>query len=111
VNDTTETSRCPHCGAPLLRFELPDNTGWQSEYQLACFNDDCPYFARGWKRMRDEYAVAASYRYRMDPTTGEVSPLAVWSSDALKDRILDPLPGDELHAPGPDGDTDPGGTS
>ncbi len=111
MNHSLETSCCPHCGELLQRFELPDNTGWPSEFQLACFNDDCPYFTRGWERMRDEYAVGASYRYRLDPTTGEVSPLAVWSSDALKDRILDQQSGDGHSDPRPDVDPDNGGAS
>lgn len=99
-------STCPHCGEPLSRFSLPENTGWQSEYQLACFNDDCPYFRRGWERMREHYAVAASYRYRVDPTTGEISPLAVWSEFAMRDRILDEDDGEPReHEPdGPQGD-------
>ena len=80
---------CPHCHQPLTRFELPENTGWEGEYQLACFNDDCPYYRRGWEHMEAQYAVRASYRYRVDPTTGKASPLAVWSPTALKDRILE----------------------
>lgn len=86
---TTSHPVCPHCNQPLQAFELPDNTGWQGEFQLACFNDDCPYFVRGWQHMQENYAVRASYRYRIDPPSGDVSPLAVWSSDALKDRIID----------------------
>jgi len=39
--------------------------------------------------MEEHYAVKASYRYRVDPATAKPSPLAVWSTDALKDRILD----------------------
>ena len=39
--------------------------------------------------MEEHYAVKASYRYRVNPTTGSASPLAVWSTDALKDRIID----------------------
>jgi hypothetical protein len=39
--------------------------------------------------MKSNYAVNASYRFRFDPPTGQTSPLAVWSSDALKDRIID----------------------
>jgi hypothetical protein len=39
--------------------------------------------------MEDVYGVKVSYRYRIDPATGQSSPLAVWSKDALKDRILE----------------------
>ncbi|RLA49101.1 MAG: hypothetical protein DRQ98_14220 [Gammaproteobacteria bacterium] len=80
---------CPHCNENLQPFELPDNTGWETGFQLACFNDECPYFVRGWEHMQEKYAVKASYRYRVDPTSGKASPLAVWSTDAIKDRILD----------------------
>jgi hypothetical protein len=80
---------CPHCNHDLQPFELPDNTGWQTEFQLACFNDECPYFRRGWEHMESNFAVKASYRYRVDPANGRPSPLPVWSVDALKDRILD----------------------
>jgi len=81
--------RCPHCGGALQPFSLPDNGGWQTPFHVACFNDECPYFRRGWEHMETEYGVKTSYRYRVDPASGRASPLAVWSRDALKDRILD----------------------
>ena len=81
--------KCPHCGEPLQAFALPEEGGWDSTFHVACFNDDCPYFVRGWQRMEDTYGVKVSYRYRIDPANGQVSPVAVWSRDALKDRILD----------------------
>jgi len=81
--------KCPHCGEPLQAFALPEEGGWESTFHVACFNDDCAYFVRGRRRMEDVYGVKVSYRYRVDPTTGQSSPLAVWSPDALKDRILD----------------------
>jgi hypothetical protein len=81
--------QCPHCGEPLQAFAVPEEGGWDSEFHVACFNDDCSYFTRGWHRMEDVYGVRVSYRYRIDPATGQASPLAVWSRDALKDRILD----------------------
>jgi hypothetical protein len=89
VTNVSDIPTCPHCDQPLRAFELPENTGWEGDFHLACFNDSCPYYARGWEHMQAKYAVRASYRYRVDPTTGAASPLAVWSPDALKDRILD----------------------
>ena len=73
----------------MQAFELPDSGGWDSQFQLACFNDDCPYYVRGWEHMMKNYAVKASYRFRFDPFTGEKSPIAVWSTSALKDRIIE----------------------
>lgn len=89
MNELPKEPECPHCGQRLRAFELPDNTGWEGGFQLACFNDECPYFQRGWTHMEEHYAVKASYRYRVNPNTGAASPLAVWSASALKDRIID----------------------
>jgi len=80
---------CPHCGEALLPFELPENAGWPTDFHLACFNDECPYYQRGWEHMMSQYSVRASYRYRVDPATGSASPQAVWPPTALRDRILD----------------------
>jgi hypothetical protein len=85
----TTQPRCPHCGDPLQAFELPEQGGWDSPFHAACFNDDCPYYTQGWEWMESQYGVKASYRYRIDPASGHASPLAVWSRDAIKDRILD----------------------
>jgi len=68
---------------------MPDNSGWQEEFHLACFNDECSYYKRGWEWMYEKYAVRASYRYRLDPRTGTESPLPVWSSGAHRDRIVE----------------------
>jgi len=80
---------CPHCGAALQPFSLPEGGGWDSDFHIACFNDECSYYLRGWKRMEDTYGVKSSYRFRIDPANGKQSPLAVWSPSAIKDRILD----------------------
>jgi hypothetical protein len=45
--------------------------------------------------MESNYAVKSSYRYRLDPATGNPSPLAVWSNDAVKDRIIEAAIGDQ----------------
>jgi hypothetical protein len=89
VKSFTERPECPHCNTPLQAFKLPDNTGWQDEIHFACFNDDCPYYRRGWEHMTETYSMKVSYRYRVIPETGKSSPLPVWSPEAMRDRILD----------------------
>ena len=84
-----DVPRCPHCQESLQPFELPDNTGWQSDFHVACFNDECSYYRRGWEWMESRFGVKSSYRYRVDPTTGKASPLGVWSPSAIRDLILD----------------------
>ena len=84
ANPTT----CPHCGTKLVRWENPPLGSWGAGFQLVCFNDECPYFVRGWHWMYEHYAVRASYRFRCDPETGETGPLPVWSKDALRESIL-----------------------
>jgi hypothetical protein len=79
---------CPHCHSQLVRLANPQVSTWSGEYQYACFNDDCPYFVRGWTWMQEHFNVTASYRYRIDPVKGESGPLPVWSKDALRSSIL-----------------------
>ena len=80
---------CPHCGEALRAFEVPEQTNWGQEVQWACFNDECCYYKDGWDWMWEQYSVKASYRYRVtDRQTGKSSPLAVWSSTAVLDRII-----------------------
>lgn len=79
---------CPHCGQPMLKWRVPDLTTWGSEFQYICFNDECPYYVRGWKWMQERFQVSGSYRHRMDPVTGEQGPIPVWSANALRDRIV-----------------------
>lgn len=80
---------CPHCNRTMVRWQNPQLTNWQGDFQFVCFNDDCPYFVRGWEWMKSQFNVHASYRHRLNPVNGETGPLPVWSRDALKSGILD----------------------
>lgn len=87
MSDVSKTT-CPHCKATLARFALPE-AGFDHEYDYACFNDDCPYYVRGWTWMFEQFGVKTSYRYRVDSQSGLASPIPVWSPTALRCRILD----------------------
>ncbi|HSB20670.1 MAG TPA: hypothetical protein VLD85_11720 [Anaeromyxobacteraceae bacterium] len=84
--DESQTT-CPHCGAPLAILRLPEALS-DHAYDLACFDDRCPYYVRGWTWMEEKFGVRSSYRYRVDPRSGHASPLAVWSPTALRSSIL-----------------------
>ena len=89
---------CVHCGKPMQRWANPEGSSWSGAYQYVCFNDECPYFVRGWAWMEERYGVKASYRFRFDPETKESGPLPVWSAGDFRSSIIfDP---EELHGHG-----------
>jgi hypothetical protein len=83
-----EKKICPHCEKQMNRWLLPSDSSWDADFFWVCFNDDCPYFKRGWIWMMEKYNVKASYRYRIHPVSGKEGSLPVGSIDALKDSII-----------------------
>mgnify|MGYP001137478795 CR=1 FL=1 len=69
---------------------MPDMAGWDGPVHWACFNDDCPYYRQGWAWMWQHYQARVSYRFRVvNLTSKTTTPLAVWSDEALRDRIIE----------------------
>jgi hypothetical protein len=91
----TDPSRtCPHCGSKLKTWRVPDEATWVEEFFYVCFNDDCPYYKKGWDWMMEQYNQKASYRYALNPDTGEALMIPVWSDVATREMIVEDEEGD-----------------
>ncbi|MFC2170608.1 ogr/Delta-like zinc finger family protein [Calditrichota bacterium] len=80
---------CIHCGNKMNKWSTPSLSNWETDWFWVCFDDECPYFIKGWSWMEAQFSVHSSYRYRIDPTSGEQGPLPVWSKDAMKNSIIE----------------------
>jgi hypothetical protein len=73
----------------MKKWQTPPDSTWETAFQWVCFNDECPYFVRGWDHMLETQNVKASYRNRMDPETGTTGPLPCWSYAAHRNFIIE----------------------
>jgi len=78
---------CAHCGSRLKKWRVPEDATWNEEYFWVCFNDDCSYYKRGWKWMKEQYNQHTSYRYAVNPTNGGAMMIPVWSDSATREMI------------------------
>ncbi len=86
---TDEKQKCKHCESEMKKWRPPADSTWSNDFLWVCFNDECPYFVRGWDHMMKTQEVKASYRYSVNPETGTSSPLPTWSNEAHRDRIIE----------------------
>ena len=86
---------CPHCDSRLKKWRVPDGASWDEKFFYACFNDECPYYIKGWKWMEEHFSQKASYRYALNPTTGQGLPLPVWSDIATREMIVEDDEGED----------------
>ena len=84
-----ESPICPYCNQRMKKWKVPVNSTWPHDFFYVCFNDQCPYFVRGWEHLWEVQQTRASYRCRLDPDSGKCVPLPVWSVDALKEDVID----------------------
>jgi SAM-dependent methyltransferase len=90
--DVKNTLCCPHCGVKLLKWEVPDNPfacTWDNDFMYICFNDECPYYVRGWDFMSREGNRGVSYRLMYNPDKDRCMPIPVPSPMALREGILE----------------------
>ncbi len=72
---------CPHCGLRMKKFQTPGESSWGESFWWVCFNDECPYFVRGWDHMYATMNVKCSYRHKYDPETNSCGPMPVYSKN------------------------------
>ena len=45
---------CKHCGQKMDKWAVPPASTWDTEFHYVCFNDECPYFVKGWEWMKEK---------------------------------------------------------
>ncbi|MBN1849309.1 MAG: methyltransferase domain-containing protein [Deltaproteobacteria bacterium] len=86
-----DTLQCPHCGESMKKWKVPENPfcyTWDNEFMYICFNDECPYYVKGWEHMYSQGNRGVSYRLMYNPEKDLCSPIPVPSPRALRDGII-----------------------
>ncbi|MGK7344903.1 MAG: hypothetical protein ACNS63_03760 [Candidatus Nitrospinota bacterium M3_3B_026] len=69
---------CGHCGASMIKHDLPpvtfsDGLGWGAPFLWMCPNDECPIFRKGFYHTLDNYGQTTSMRAIVEPDSGRES--------------------------------------
>lgn len=86
-----KTLCCPHCGQKMEKWEVPDNPfgqTWDNDFMYICFNDECPYYVRGWDVMARQTKGSMSYRLMYNPEKDCCLPIPVPTPLALRESII-----------------------
>ncbi|MEJ5301057.1 MAG: methyltransferase domain-containing protein [Thermodesulforhabdaceae bacterium] len=83
--------QCPYCGEKLKKWLVPLTpfTEWDTEYFYICFNDNCPYFLRGWMAMLKQGNLGFSYRFRFNPKSSGIDAMPVPHPNAYRESIVE----------------------
>jgi hypothetical protein len=87
-----ETLECPYCGEKLKKWIVPDNPfsqTWDNDFMYICFNDQCPYYVRGWDYLCSKGNRTMSYRLMYHPEKDRCMPIPVPSHLALREGIAE----------------------
>ena len=87
-----DTLCCPYCQAKLKKWAVPDNPfvqTWDNDFMYICFNDECPYFVRGWDKMYMDTNQGMSYRLMYNPKNHCCGPIPVLTPNSLKESIVE----------------------
>lgn len=86
-----KTLRCPHCDEKMKKWAVPENpfeATWANEFLYICFNDNCPYYVRGWDHIFKSTSRIASYRFMYNQEKDTCAPIPVPSPKALRESII-----------------------
>jgi len=79
---------CPHCSRTMEEYQMPDVRYsdvpiWGSNFLWVCTNDDCPLFVNGWKNMAEKHGQLASFRYMIQPDSGEAGVIPAFNANVF----------------------------
>lgn len=79
---------CPHCGRTMEEYPMPDVhyadiLGWGSNFLWVCTNDECSLFVNGWKNMAEKHGQLASFRYMIQPDSGEAGVIPAFNANVF----------------------------